>query len=773
MTDEAGNVYRGDDEIGEAAEGYFTNLFKSTRDNSRDNTSIFHGLQGKVTPQMNQELQRMVTEAEIQKAVFDIGSDRASRPDGITAAFYQQFWPDVKNAVITEIQRFFQEGIMRDSMNHTNICLIPKKNVSTSMADFRPIALCNVSYKIISKILVDRLKQHLPFIVSENQAAFIGGRNIMDNVIIAHEMLHSLKKRKLWATSYMTVKTDITKAYDRLEWAFLRETMQSMGFDSVWINWVMQCVESVSFSVLVNASPRGMIKPERGIRQGDPLSPYLFILCAEVLSNLLTKAEESNKLKGMKISTTGPSINHLLFADDALFFCHAHQKSCTTIMSILREYEQVSGQAVNLNKSAITFGARVKQHVKTRLRHILNIHNDGGGGKYLGLPEQIGSRKKEIFNYVVDKVKQRTQNWSHKFLSKGGKEILLKTIAIALPVYTMNVFKLPKGICDKINSTLARYWWSKSRERRGMHWISWKRMSLPKKEGGLGFKDIEKFNLALLGKQVWRILQSPNSFLSRLLKARYFPNNNVLTAGTGYKPSFIWKSLLEGRELLKTGMRYLIGNGHNTSAWLDPWLPLHPPRPPECMMGTMDNHYSVSDLMNEQKNGWNLERLRGTVTPEDIQVILNIRISPTIAPDLLGWHYNDSGLYTVKSGYWLATHMPGNEPNVTPSPGLHAFKTSIWRMKTTPKIQHFLWRILSNALAAGTVLVRRNITTNSLCKRCNRAEETIEHLFFYCEYVQEIWRRTAGLQRSNFDASGTFTEKFESIIDCYNNHYIP
>ena len=185
---------------------------------------------------------------------------------------------------------------------------------------------------------------------------------------MAHEMLHSLKSRRRWANSYMAVKTDISKAYDRLEWKFLRDVMVYMGFDMKWIGWIMRCVESVSFSVLVNGSPSGHITPTRGIRQGDPLSPYLFILCSEVLSHLMTNASEINCLKGMKISTSGPTINHLLFADDALFFCHAHPKSCSTIMRVLREYEHVSGQAVNLNKSAITFGSRIKQDVRTRMR---------------------------------------------------------------------------------------------------------------------------------------------------------------------------------------------------------------------------------------------------------------------------------------------------------------------------------------------------------------------------------------------------------------------
>lgn len=350
------------------------------------------------------------------------------------------------------------------------------------MSDFRPIALCNVSYKIISKILVGRLKQHLPHIISENQVAFIPGRNIIDNVLIAHEMLHTLQKRKRWSKSYMAVKTDISKAYDRLEWKFLEDTMICMGFDARWIEWIMKCVRTVSFSALINGSPRGNIIPQRGIRQGDPLSPYLFIICSEVLSHLLLRASAETRLKGMKISTYGPTINHILFADDALLFCHAHSRSCRTIQKILQTYEKASGQAINLNKSAITFGSRVHESTKTRLRSILNIHNDGGCGKYLGLPEVVGRKKKEIFDFILEKIKNRTRGWSNKYLSEAGKEILLKTIAAAIPVYPMNVFKLPRGVCEEIEKLFAEYWWSKGTGRRSMHWLSWERVSIPKKK---------------------------------------------------------------------------------------------------------------------------------------------------------------------------------------------------------------------------------------------------------------------------------------------------
>ena len=426
--------------IGQAAEDYFRNLFTTTRDAEFTYDGVFNHFNRRVTREMNEDLTRPVTEEEVRKAVFSIGPNKAPGPDGFTGAFYRQFWPTIKDQITQEVQQFFDNGILDPQINKTNLCLIPKIEVPRAMGDFRPISLCNVSYKIISKILVGRLKQHLPDIIVENQVAFIPGRNIIDNVIIAHEMLHSLKSRKRWAKSYMAVKTDISKAYDRLEWKFLEDTMIGMGFDAKWIGWIMTCVSTVSFSALINGSPTGNITPQRGIRQGDPLSPYLFIICSEVLSHLLLRATAETKLKGMKISTYGPTINHLLFADDALFFCHAHPRSCKTIQRILEMYEKASGQAVNLSKSAITFGSRVSDTMKTRLRTILNIHNDGGCGKYLGLPEVIGQKKKEIFNFILEKIKKRTKGWSNKYLSEAGKEILLKTIASAIPVYPMNVF---------------------------------------------------------------------------------------------------------------------------------------------------------------------------------------------------------------------------------------------------------------------------------------------------------------------------------------------
>lgn len=218
--------------------------------------------------------------------------------------------------------------------------------------------------------------------------------------MVAHEIFYSLKVRKRQATSY-TVKTDIAKAYDRLEWGFLKEAMQNMGFGDRWIFWIMACISTLSYSVFINGAPKGSIVPERGLRQGHPLSPFLFILCAEVLSHMMSRATETRSLMGIKVATRAPAVNHLLFADDSLFFTLENEKAAKKLKYIFGKYEEASWQAINYSKSSIMFGRKVLASTKTRMRNLLVMFNDGGIGKYLGLPEQFGSKKSEMFSYII------------------------------------------------------------------------------------------------------------------------------------------------------------------------------------------------------------------------------------------------------------------------------------------------------------------------------------------------------------------------------------
>ena len=214
---------------------------------------------------MNMMLSAPVLAEEIRKAAFSVKGSSAPGEDGLAGIFYQKFWHIVGPKLTEEIGEFFKNSIIPDGWNHTQLCLLPKITKPTRMQDLRPISLCSVQYKIISKILSKRLKAILPNIISETQGAFVSGRLISDNIIIAHEMVHGLRTNQKVSEECMAIKTDMSKAYDRVEWNFLEVILEKMGFERTWVRWLMACVTSVSFSVLLNGNSHGFIKAERGL----------------------------------------------------------------------------------------------------------------------------------------------------------------------------------------------------------------------------------------------------------------------------------------------------------------------------------------------------------------------------------------------------------------------------------------------------------------------------------------------------------------------------
>lgn len=217
----------------------------------------------------------------------------------------------------------------------------------------------------------------------------------------------------------------------------------------------MECVTTVSYSFLINGAAQGRVTPSRGLRQGDPLSPYLFILFTEVLSGLCRNAQEKRELISVKVARNCPAINHLLFADDTMFFLRSNPSSCTTFLKILRLYEEASGQCINRSKSSVTFSSKTPPEVKDRVKACLCIEKEGGIGKYLGFPEHFGRRKRDIFASIVDRIRQKAHSWSSRYLSSAGKLILLKSVLAALPTYAMSYFKLPLSLCKQIQSALG------------------------------------------------------------------------------------------------------------------------------------------------------------------------------------------------------------------------------------------------------------------------------------------------------------------------------
>jgi hypothetical protein len=206
--------------------------------------------------------------------------------------------------------------------NHTHICLKPKINNPTRPSDYRPISLCNVTLKIITKTIANRLKLILPKVISPNQSAFVPGRLITDSTLVAYEVFHHFNQSNS-KKCFVGVKTDMAKTYNRVEWQFLKTTLETMWFPHHLTDTIIECVSNVTFSILVNRKPSHQFTPQRGLRQGDPLSSYLFIICANVLSGLITKAQQKRRIHGIKVAHGAHEVSHLLFTDDNLFFCRA------------------------------------------------------------------------------------------------------------------------------------------------------------------------------------------------------------------------------------------------------------------------------------------------------------------------------------------------------------------------------------------------------------------------------------------------------------------
>ena len=329
------------------------------------------------------------------------------------------------------------------------------------MSDFRPISLCNVIYKIISKVLANRLKQILPQLIAPSQSAFVPGRLITDNVLVAYETLHTMHCRRKGRKGALAKKLDISKAYDCVEWEFLKGLMVRLGFPKLWIERVMRCVSTPSFSECVNGKEYGTILPTRGLRQGDPLSPYLFLLCAEGFSALLAKSKEKGRIKGVAVCRNAPCISHLLFADDSLLFCQVSLEEVQCVTDILQLYAESSGQCINFEKSSIYFSSNTGGGQRDMIKSMLGVKEVEKFESYLGLPTLLGQSKYQAFSFLKDRVWKKMQGWKGKMLSKASKELLIKAVAQSIPTYTMGVFLLPARLCNELNVLCARFWWVK------------------------------------------------------------------------------------------------------------------------------------------------------------------------------------------------------------------------------------------------------------------------------------------------------------------------
>ncbi|CAN6570663.1 unnamed protein product [Malus baccata var. baccata] len=559
----------------------------------------------KVSEEMNVALTATVSVEEIKTAAMKMGGLKAPGPDGFQGIFYQSQWDIIASDVNNMIVDLMNGSLQPLRLNATHLALIPKVQNPESVSQFRPISLCNYSYKILSKVLANRLKRWLPMLISTTQNAFVEGRQIQDNIGIAHELFHFLKNRKTKCNFELGIKLDMHKAYDRVEWDFLMAVMEKMGFNSRWRSLIMGCISTVNFSILLNGQPGSKFTPSRGLRQGDPLSPYLFLLVSEVLSLLIQRESDRGRIEGIQMDSVGPMISHIFFADDTLIFLKAKARNCRKLVQ------------VNKSKSSVFFGGNVPDQLSLQLATILGMEKVGNPGVYLGVSAIWGRSKRSGLAYVKGRLLGKIQGWKRSTLSQAGREVLIKAVAQTVPAYPMNLFKFPKTFCNDLDALISKFWWGQNEGENRIHWVSKEQMGKSKEEGGLGLRCFTEFNNALLAKQCWRLLSEPNSLWASVIKGRYFPNCSFFDAKRGGRASWAWSSLL---------------------------------------VVPVSLNLRVNSLLSTDNGSWEIDFLKPFLVEEEIKAIYETHSGDPISKDRLVWPFVKNGIYSVKSGYhWAMT----------------------------------------------------------------------------------------------------------------------
>lgn len=378
-----------------------------------------------------------------------------------------------------------------------------------------------------------------------------------------------------------------------------------------------------------------------------PLTFFSYV--RRLYSALLNKAERDGLITGVKVCHRAPSVSHLLLADDSLILIRANQENAAHLQSILQLYESVSGQTINKEKSAILFSTNTRDCRRAEVKLAIQISKETMNDRYLGLLVHVGVSRSATFKYLKDRICHKIQGWKEKMLSRAGKEILIKAVAQAIPTFAMGCFDLTKTLCDQISSMICKFWWSQQDNEHKMHWLSWEKLTKTKSEGGLGFRDIHGFNMAMLAKQGWRLLMNPESLCAQILRAKYYPDGDVLKAKNRSAMSYSCRSILSGIDLLKNGVIWRVGDGSKISIWEDAWLPrdhlrrLFTPRGANLLT-------RVDELIDPYTGSWDEMLVRDTFWEDDADIILSIPVHEGMN-DLIAWHYNQNGLFTVKSAY--------------------------------------------------------------------------------------------------------------------------
>eukprot|EP00253_Pinus_taeda_P007926 PITA_07926 len=687
-------------------------LSESLDDRGAEINQICKEIPKMITEEQNRGLMCTATLAEVEEVVMNMKKGKAPGPDGFTAEFYQAGWQFLGQDILEVVEESWVKNIMWSGMNATFLTIIPKSNNSEEAQGFRPIALCNVIYKIIATLIAKRLKPLLPSIISPEQTGFVEGRQILDGLVVAQEMIHSLSQEK---RKGMMIKLDLSKAYDRLNWKYLCAVLEAYGFEKRWREWIFSMISTPFFSILVNGNPSKPFNASRGIRQGDPLSPFLFILAADGLGRIIKRETRRNKLRGLKLWGNNLTITHQQFVDDIMLFREVSLREVRIIKEVLETFSEASGMEINKEKSC-TLIFNTPEAIKAHLTRTLGFKQGDLPTKYL---------------------------------------VLLKAILQSIPVYSLSIRVASKGVCAKLRDIFGKFIWGGPTQQRKWALVSWTNLIKRKDEGGLGLRDPEVLNKVIGAKLWWRWLQGGTDVWKKIWDYKYNMPEQIeekLKIQNTPQGSSIWNLASQNRELIKQYAFWEIRGGDKAAFWEDGWQQKRKMNEIQILQNLQQRAQrlgmaQVKDYWMEEegreiwrkwkKPGEWTENISREIEEGYLREMELRKIRNRTGEDILRWGKTMRGSFTVKEAYFLSTRQNQDAEE-------QDWK-KLWESKWWPKVTIFTWLVRKGKILTWDRIIKRGFQGPSRCSLCNGEAENQEHLLNRCPFAEHIWEKIRGL----------------------------
>ncbi|GKB85929.1 putative RNA-directed DNA polymerase [Tanacetum coccineum] len=648
-------------------------------------------------------------DSSIRAAVWACGSNKALGPDGFSFHFLKKYWELISYDVTEFVTNFFDSCSMPSGANSAFITLIPKVANPLYIKDYRPISLIGVQYKIIAKLLANRLSKVVHKIVNHEQSAFISGRHILDGLLMLSEVIEWYKKQN---EKLMIFKVNFEKAYDSV------------------------CLHSARTSILVNGSPSSEFSIKRELRQGDPLSPFLFILVMEGLHLALKDAVQSNLIHGAKVGASNFRISHLFYADDVVIVSDWSPRDMDNIIRVLQVFYLALGLKINIYKSNV-YGIGVSTEEVSDMARVTGCAAGIIPFIYLGLP--IGSNMKRTTNWnkLVDLFRSKLSSWKASLLSIGGRLTLIKSVLGSVGIYYMSIFKVPETILKSLERLRATFFWGGNEERKKLAWIKWVNVLASFDKGGLAVGSLKAVNLALLQKWRWRLVHNPDALWVQLIKAVHGPDAGF--DQNGCQSQGLWAKIvgsinqLHSSGIIPMGtLKLKVGYGSRVRFWKDTWLGDGPLKLRYNRLFRLDRNEDcyISDRILNGEWSWNWSReVLGGRNTEALNLLLaeigNVEVGS--GEDSWQWGLHSDGSFSVGV---TRKHI---DDIILPS----MITSTGWN-----KVNIFIWRLLLDRLPRRLNLSYRGLEIPSiLCPVCNVSMESTDHIFFSCDTAANVWHK--------------------------------